>query len=129
MISAEAVVIDYLLNHPGGQPVRDVVGTRIYGSRMWPSEYEPSQGPALRLTVRGGTHSAPLLMPSVEYWGCGATPYEARRVLYALDDALQQGTTDRLRQSVVDVLVQEVPWPTPGWYLYWMAYNHWIDNI
>jgi hypothetical protein len=97
--------------------------TALTGGRIWagrdvpPPGYQPADGGAICLNVRGGSvdESDALVLPSVQFKCYGADEVGANEVYRALYDALHNAQAAVVRWARCEILGQTLQEPETGW--------------
>jgi hypothetical protein len=107
-----------------------VFGSRIYAQRSTPPvAYQPSQGAAICLLIRGGqpNYSGALIEPSVQFKVYGASEAVAGAAYNALFDACHDKAGNGIvRWSRSEVLGQPLTEPDSGWPFVLAFFKFWV---
>jgi len=127
MTDIESTVRAYLAAQAG---IVALTATRIYASSYLPPGYQPSAGPALLFTIRGGSqdYSSHLLEASLYVRCYAATAAEARQLDRAVYDAFNDVQSGSIKWARLDVPGQSVQEPETDWIFVISTYGVLIAN-
>jgi hypothetical protein len=129
MVDVEAVIRKRVADLPAMQAV---FGNRVYAGRRLPNGYNPTQGAAALLAVRGGglSYSSKLISVSVQFRVYAETEAKAKKATMKLFDAVNdtqwpQVKFARMEAGTVPTILTE---PETDWAFGVLFVRVWVEN-